>query len=131
MNDFLGNLTLRQSQILVFGMIAAFAACFKLAAHLYRRTALTWPNAFLVLGVVLLGSGLLKPFTRGAPLVLGLLVSLVVAVGLGAVTLKLRAKSAEGAPLTNADAAKVSAIGYGFLSLVVAAIGGVIVLAMD
>ena len=34
MRDFLANLSLREAKIPVFGMIAAFAACFKLAAHL-------------------------------------------------------------------------------------------------
>ncbi len=47
-------------------------------------------------------------------------------MALGAVTLKFRAKSAGGEPLTNADAVKISAMGYGFLSLVVAAILGVL-----
>ena len=108
-------------------MIAAFAACFKLAAHLYRRTVLTWPNAFLVLGVVLLGS-FLTPKMRGAPLVISLTIGLAVVVALGAVMLKFRAKSANGEPLTNADAVKISAMGYGFLSLVVAAIMGLLLM---
>lgn len=126
MGDFLDSLSAREMKILVFGMLAAFAACFKLAAHLYRRTTLTWPNAFLVMGVVLLGSGFLTPVTRGAPLVLATLIGLAVVVALGAVTLKFRARSADGEPLANADAVKISAMGYGFLSIVVALILGLL-----
>ena len=125
MKDFLGSLSLRESQILFSCMIAAFAACFKLAAYLYRRTTLTWPNAFLVLGVVLVGS-LLTPKMGGAPWVVGLTIGLAVVVALGAVMLKFRAKSAAGEPLSNADAVKISAMGYGFLSLVIGAIMGLL-----
>ena len=77
----------------------------------------------MVLGVVLLGS-LLTPKMRGAPLVLSLTLGLAIVVALGAIMLKFRAKSVDGEPLTNVDAVKISAMAYGFLSIVVGAIMG-------
>lgn len=130
MGDILANLSQRQLTYIALVVLAALAGCFKLAAHLYRRTVLTWPSAFLVMGVVLIGSGFLQPLTRGAPLVVDMVVGLAVAVALGAVVLRFRAKTSAGEPLSNADAVKVSAIGYAFLSLVIGAIIGVLLLVM-
>ena len=127
MNDFLANLSRRESLVLLLAMLTSFAACFKFAAHLYRRTNLTWPNAWLVLGAVLVSSMLLPPM-RGVPFAVRMAIGLFVVVAVGAVVLKFRAKTADGQPLGNADAVKISAMGYGFLSVVMGAIVGVLYL---
>lgn len=108
------------------GMLAIYAAFFKIGARVLRVSRLSWSHAFQFAGLV----GVLTILGRAAslylgeaPIVLGALFGLVLHVTLGTWFFSKRALASDGRPLGRAGGAKLTAIAFGLLILLGAVLG--------
>jgi len=96
--------------------IALYTSIVKLAAFLYRRARLSWPDAciFSLILLMILGGGTLLNRLSGnaVPLVVSIAAGMVIQVGVGAWYLAPRVRVASGEALGTKGAAMLALIAY-------------------
>lgn len=99
-------------------MICAYAVFIKLAAHVMRRTRLSWKHAF-IFGVLVFVLGVAATFAnvmtgQVLPLAAGIAIAFGLQLALGGWYLGTRARTAEDEPVGFRFGALLSLLGYAF-----------------